>query len=972
MKHGFFFFILLLASLLLQPLPGLTANALGALYLDLARRLPDSSPSRSAAAGKKEQVAQPVVPSSLPGLKVEKRFDKSRVTPSPGPLVVLPSATKAEDLPPPGAEQAPPPKAVAEPPPAPSTEPPPAVGAEPALPSPVALPEEPSAEGSGKGPLLILAALALLLALWGGYKWRKRRPSKKNVQQDVACELSCLPTSLVPLVGRRPLFRRLDQYLADPDVAIVACVAGAGVGKSVLLEGWLDHLRPHFGGVSRVFAWSFQHTSIARPLSMGGGPGSSGLFFSQALRFFGHEGELPESEEKRAIRLSELLRARPFLLILDGVDPLQFSEERPAARLAETFSDPGLYHLLRLMCHSSAEQDYADSLVLLTSRRSVAGPAKGSTPGATWQPYREIVVENLTEREGVELLKSMGVAKQYAHRLPGMVRRMHGHALTLVLLGGLLAQKRPEWQATPDFLTHLLAPDSEGEHLQRLLRHYTAAIWPQETLHALFLRLFGVFDRPMREEEWQMARAQVDFAQPLREMDFVTCANLVQDLEEAGFVLPYSTYCGWQLHALVRDYLTEEMEAEASHSPFWAERLRQAHGVLFDYFQTLLDDPQPDSLVALEPLYRAVRHGCRAGRYKEALHGVYVQRIRRGTDCFSLARWGAYSSDLTALAGFFPNGWDAPPVEADLSVGDRSWLLAEAAFCLTVTGRVEEALGPQEEGVRLEATQGTPQGVVRAAAALCDLQMATGRLRVALETAIRGREWAEQHALSVLQWLLQIKQATVLHRLGEWSASLALYEEVEAVPIEITAEFFPYMGMAEKGHTELLLEQRTVALEALLQRAEEAQQQAESSGHPLWITWSLLSKCRVLVAMGQYERVMMPLQTAIMSTVEREGETPLLAEILLLRATVLHRRGEGYAAHQDLTRLLEIARRWQLPLLEVDGRLLEGEILLGEKSYEEADESLSRLEALVARTGYGQRREAVQSLRGRWSGVSGA
>ncbi len=839
---------------------------------------------------------------------------------------------------------------------------------------------DPSSGGVGGANLVAVAAVAVPLLALMGWVWirrGKRHPDQWEKKPTAQCELSCLPASLVPLVGRRPLLRQLDRHLADPEVAVVTCVAAAGMGKTALVEGWLNEIQPRFGGAHRVFAWSFQSASIAHARSATSGPGSSGLFFARALRFFGHEGHLPGSEEKRAVRLSQLLHAHPSLLILDGVEGLQYPEELPADPLADSFSDPGLYHLLRRLCHPPSTQRHVGSLVVLTSRRGVHGPGEDSTesqPVAGEDPCRQLRLDPLTEREGVQLLKALGVDQPYANRLPQMVRGMQGHPLSLLLLGGLLTQQRAEWQPTPEEVEQWLVPGALGEPLQRLLSHYDQTIWPKESPHGLFLRLFGLFDRPMREEEWQAVRSGATLAQPLQALNLVENATLVDDLEQAGFLLPYATPCGWQLHPLVRDYFAGDLEGEYSgwiadvddRTPDWENHLCQAHGVLFDYFQMRVDKEQPDGLVGLDPLYRAVQHGCRAGRYKEALHGVFVRRIRRGADYFSLAKWGAYSSDLTALAGFFPNGWGAPPVRGDLSIEDRAWLLAEVTFCLTAMGRVEEALGPQEEGLRLERERGAPHGVAQAATALCDLQMATGRLRTALETARQGQLWAEQHGLPVLTWLLQTKQAAVLHRLGEWSESLAIFRETEAVPVQITVDFLEFMGMAEKASIDLFLERQAAPLAELLERAERAREQAEANQQPLWIILSMLSKGRVLAAMGEGASALTLLLEAARMAEERDGETPLLADIYYQRAVILHQQGEIPAARWDLAGSLEIARRWGLPLLEVDGRLLEGEIFLDERQYPEAEASLSRADELILQTDYGQRRAEAGALRNRW------
>jgi tetratricopeptide (TPR) repeat protein len=400
--------------------------------------------------------------------------------------------------------------------------------------------------------------------------------------------------------------------------------------------------------------------------------------------------------------------------------------------------------------------------------------------------------------------------------------------------------------------------------------------------------------------------------------------------------------------------------------------LCQAHEVLCDHFQSAREKELPDGRIGLEPLYRAVPHGCRSGRYRQALHTLFLQRIRRQQACFSLATLGAYSSDLMALSAFFPTGWEAPPVRGDLSPEDRSWLLAEATFCLTAVGRLSEALQLLEEGVRLEMQRGSPHGGAMAAAALCDLQMATGRLRAALESAEQGKQWAERHQLPMLRWLLHSKQAIALFRLGDWSASLNAFQEAGKPAIDALApEWFPFLAMVERVRLELLLEQQSLPPAALLEELNGLQKKTELANQPLWKVINLLNQGRVLASMGDAGAAMTALLQATMMAEEREGETPLLGDILCHRAAILRQQGDRQAAWWDLTAALEIARRWQLPLLEVDGRLLQGELLLDDRRVSEVEEVVTRIETLINQCEYGQQREAAKGLRNRWLAARG-
>ena len=77
-------------------------------------------------------------------------------------------------------------------------------------------------------------------------------------------------------------------------------------------------------------------------------------------------------------------------------------------------------------------------------------------------------------------------------------------------------------------------------------------------------------------------------------------------------------------HPLVREQFGQALQQEAP------EAWRAVHGLLFDWFCAQPEQHRPDGIEALEPLYRAIGHGCRAGRYDEARREVYGDRIQRG------------------------------------------------------------------------------------------------------------------------------------------------------------------------------------------------------------------------------------------------------------------------------------------------------------------------------------------------------
>jgi hypothetical protein len=155
------------------------------------------------------------------------------------------------------------------------------------------------------------------------------------------------------------------------------------------------------------------------------------------------------------------------------------------------------------------------------------------------------------------------------------------------------------------------------------------------------------------------------------------------------------------------------LDPEDSHSPdaldahplvreWFGERLRQtnesawkaAHGRLYEHLRDTTKEGDTPTLEDLAPLYQAIAHGCRAGRYQEARDKIYRDRIcRRGPDgeieFYASSKLGAFGSNLSAISWFFDKPY-ATPV-ATLTPAAQSWVLNEAATGLRAQGRSPSA-----------------------------------------------------------------------------------------------------------------------------------------------------------------------------------------------------------------------------------------------------------------------------------------
>jgi hypothetical protein len=106
-------------------------------------------------------------------------------------------------------------------------------------------------------------------------------------------------------------------------IRVLVLVAGAGVGKTTLINEWLRQMgERQYAGADHVFAWSY-YTQGANTEQQS----SAEIFYEKALSEFGESDLLPTSNRVRAERIANYMKRRRVLLVLDGLEPLQYNRE---------------------------------------------------------------------------------------------------------------------------------------------------------------------------------------------------------------------------------------------------------------------------------------------------------------------------------------------------------------------------------------------------------------------------------------------------------------------------------------------------------------------------------------------------------------------------------------------------------------------------------------------------------------------
>jgi tetratricopeptide (TPR) repeat protein len=592
-----------------------------------------------------------------------------------------------------------------------------------------------------------------------------------------------LPFAGPDLFGREKELVVLDAAWEKGEANVFSLVAWGGVGKTALVRHWLGHMAAdHYRGALRVFGWSFYSQSTRETAA------SADQFVDAALRWFGDPDPTEGSPWDKGERLARLVRAEPTLLVLDGLEPLQYPPGPEEGRL----KDPGLATLLRDLAAANS------GLCVITTRLSVADIAH---LGGTTAPVLDL--ERLSDAAGAELLRSLDVQGTEAE-LRVATREFGGHGLALNLVGTFL---RDVYEGDVHCLgeVSLLEEDEErGGHARRVMVSYER--WLGEGPELAVLRLMGLFDRPadggslaalrageaipgltdalaaLPERGWRRALARLRGASLLSELDPHQAETL-------------------DAHPLVREHFGEALRAERPNA--W----REGHNRLFEHLKTTAKE-YPDTLEEMAPLYAAVAHGCQAELYKDVYDNVVCKRIRRENEYYSTHRLGAVSADLVALSGFFESPWRI--LVTELTEENKAAILNWAGFCLRALGRLAEAAQPLQAALEMDNAREDCKSAAVDAGNLSELYVTLGDLaeavnyaRQSVELADRSGDWSERTNK-------RTTLADALHQAGRLEEAEAAFGEAEVLQKEQQPSYPLLYALQGYRYCDLLLGQGRV------------------------------------------------------------------------------------------------------------------------------------------------------------------
>lgn len=762
---------------------------------------------------------------------------------------------------------------------------------------------------------------------------------------------------------------------------VLIFVALGGEGKTSLVAKWAAELaHEDWPGCEAAFAWSFYSQGTSEKTQA-----SSDSFLKEALLFFGDVGMANSAAGSfdKGRRLAQLIGERRALLILDGLEPLQYA---PTSPTGSELKDQGVSALLKALATNN------DGFCVVTTRYSIPDLRN------FWQTTApEIKLTSLSREAGVALLRTLGV-KGTQKEFEQLVNDVKGHALTLNLLGSYLRDAHAGDIRKRD-LVKLEEADSEeqGGHAFHVMDAYVKSFKDEgeKGRRALsILRLLGLFDRPATGDclnaLWK-GEAIAELTEPLSAISDAQRNMSLKRLEDAKLLTVNRDKGSGELvaldaHPLLREYFAEHLHSQ--HPAAW----REGHRRLYQHLCETTKEGDEPTLEELQPLYQAVAHGCEAELQEQAYAKVYADRILRGMGphgFYSVLKLGAFGLDLGAVACFFEQPWRR--LSPNLTESAQAWLLNQTAFSLRALSRLTEAIEPMRVALEMGVRQKDWRNVAVGAGNLSDMELALGEAAAAVRDAEQSVSYADRSGDAFQRMSKRAVLADCLCQLGRLTEAEKTFREAEAIQIERQRAYPLLYALQGFQYCDLLLiaperaawrtilqldtrkseiESATASCRTIYMRAEQTIDWGMNhfSFGPLSIAVDhvTLGRAALYASILEYKRSNFPTHSshisAAMDGFNRAGMQQYLPLGLLSRAWLRFLENDTKGARSDLDEAWEISERGPMRLHMADIHLYRARLFNGVKPYPwtSPQEDLAAARKLIERCGYWRRKEELE------------
>ena len=797
---------------------------------------------------------------------------------------------------------------------------------------------------------------------------------KTSIAVDISSIVKHAPADLI---GREDEMKLLHEAWAKVQsqengrARVLTFVALGGEGKTSLVAKWAAELADQgWPGCDAVFAWSFYSQGMRESAS-------SDLFLKEGLTFFGDTETANSSKGAydKGRRLAQLVGEQRALLILDGVEPLQYA---PTSPTPGELKDQGIATLLKALSSSN------HGLCVVTTRYEIRDLRN------FWQttaPQQKL--PRLSKSAGVALLKLLGV-NGIQQEFETLVEDVKGHALTLNLLGSYICDAFAGDIRKRD-LVNLEEADAEeqGGHAFRVIEAYVH--WFQQEgdkghRAVAILRCLGLFDRPVTTDclaALQKAPAISGMTKAIVGISAEQMSLTLTRLEKAKLLSVNRDESGELLsldtHPLLREYFAQDRQTQ--HSEAW----RSSNQRLYEHLVATTRDEINPKLEDLQPLYQAIVHGCQAGLHQEAYDKVYFSRICLGHMGYSIKKLGAFGSDLGAISSFFEEPWTKCFSGASNLL--QGSLLNTAAYCLRSLGRLSDAVTPMRLAVKITAKEEDWENAAVCAGNLNDLELSLGRIQDALKSANDALTYARKSGSINATARQYGKLAGALLHSGDCTTALKWFKETELLQAKVDRHTLLY---SQRGYffCELLLKEcereawrkllglpmlsdnldhREIILNIKNRSTQLSQWHSEKSFlWPLDIAFNQISLGRASLYLSIIEGEV-PSETGAVINASVEAFRDVSSQdwmptVLLTRALKRMCIGDHCGSKVDIDESWEIAARGPMPLFMADIQLHRARLFFREAKYpwESPQHDLAEAKRLIFKHGYLRRKQELE------------
>jgi tetratricopeptide (TPR) repeat protein len=586
-------------------------------------------------------------------------------------------------------------------------------------------------------------------------------------------------------VGRVELLQALNEDWGDPARRIVELIGFGGEGKSSVARRWLENVMTSDRKPQAVFWWGFYEN------------GGIDEFFEALANFVAGDLDalsLCKSVSEKIFLINLVLRkGGRYLFVLDGLEVLQHESGDDYGLI----KSPDLREWLRTLAKGENE-----AFCVVTSRAPLF-----DLIDLTTFVHRD--VERLTDVEGCELLKKLGVRGEAA-ALRQVVRDWDGYALVLSLLGTYLVERFAGDVAKIGEIAVPLAREARYDRVRRVLRRYDEHLSEAERE---VMECFSAFRLPVKEEALEVVwrsplaplkkggKEEEEGKVPLLKGDLGGSPDLEVTLDRLlkYRMLRYDRRLQhYTTHPLIRAHYLERLKEKP------IEVVQALHNRIKEWYLDIAGEmPELPTLDQLAPLIEAVHHACQAGEYDEAAE-ISWERISQTTSRVLIHKLGAYETNLAIMQEFFPQG-DISQEPQVSQPRDKGFILNAIAFCLMSLGRLREAPSFYERSTKICLAQSDwseasmrYQNLAGLYAYLGDLAESaeSAREAIALSDRAENKDY-KRNSLAYLAYAAFLQ--------GDGTTAGEAFQQAEALEREINPSVQYLYALKGIQHTEYLL-----------------------------------------------------------------------------------------------------------------------------------------------------------------------